>query len=137
MRVYEVRTTKSDYPFLIVANGYTQAIKILLTEKDVSDDDIKNVRLLDDYESDHVLLEERLVNCDILKTEVRMELEEKLPRWKKMTNGAAGGGERECFLIRSSAGHYFTSACIGGDNYYLVMDDLEQLPGIPKNGKDE
>lgn len=29
---------------------------------------------------------------------------------------------------------YFTSACVVGDNYYLELESLEQLPGLPKEG---
>lgn len=52
------------------------------------------------------------------------------PRWKRMENGAAGNSDHDIYLIRSSKGHYFTSSCIGGPNYYLELEDLEKLPGI-------
>lgn len=133
MRVFEIRTTKSDYPFLVVAEGFKQAVDILQREKQVYDGDITNVQQLDAYKGSHILLEPELTAHDIVEQEVRRELAEKMPHWQRMPNGAAGGGDRECFLIRSSAGHYFTSACIGGDGYYLNMDDLEQLPGITEN----
>lgn len=67
-----------------------------------------------------------------IRHEVRSEIFGKLPHWKKESYGAAGGGDRDIYLIRSSKGHYFTSACIGGDNYYLELKSLEQLPGLPK-----
>lgn len=51
-------------------------------------------------------------------------------RWKRMENGVAGNSDHDIYLIRSSKGHYFTSSCIGGSNYYLELEELEKLPGI-------
>lgn len=132
MRVFEIRTTKSDYPYLVVAEGFKQAVDILQREKQVYDGDIENVKRLDAYDSNHILLEPQLTARDAVEQEVRRELAGKLPHWQRMPNGAAGG-DRECYLIRSSRGHYFTSKCVGGDGYYLDMDSLEQLPGITEN----
>lgn len=129
MKAFEITTTKSDYPFLVLAEGFMEAVGILQRQKNVWDGNIINVRLLDTYNSNQILVKDLIVAKESLEEKVRRELEPKLPRWKKMTNGAAGG-DREKYLIRSSRGYYFTSACIGGQGYYLDMDELEQLPGI-------
>ena len=129
MRAFEVTTTKSDYPFLVLAEGFMEAVGILQRQKSVWDDDIINVRLLDAYNSNQILVKDLIIAKESLEEKVRCELEPKLPHWQQMPNGAAGG-DRKRYLIRSSKGHYFTSACIGGQGYYLDMDELEQLPGI-------
>lgn len=66
-----------------------------------------------------------------IRHEVRSEIFGSLPHWQKEPDGAAGG-ERECYLIRTARGYYFTSKCIGGPNHYLKLEDLEKLPGLPK-----
>ena len=132
MMVFEIKTKKSDYPFLVLADSFTEAVEILQREKNVWDGDIISVRYVDAYKGDHILVKELILAKDRLEEKVRRELEPTLPHWQKMPNGAAGGGDRDRYLIRSSRGHYFTSTCIGGDGYYLNMDDLEQLPGIER-----
>lgn len=129
MMVFEIKTTKSDYPFMVIADGFMEAVGILQRERNVWDGDIINVRLLEAYKSDHILVRDLILAEERLEEKVRRELEPKLPHWRQMPNGAAGG-DRERYLIRSSKGHYFTASCIGGNGYYLDMDDLEQLPGI-------
>lgn len=131
MQVFEIMTTRSDYPYIVIADGFKEAIETLY-DKGIYDSNIFSVRQLEDYKSDHILLEERLTAKADIEKEVRSELAKTMPQWKRMLNGAAGGGERDIYLIRSSKGHYFTSACIGGDNYYLELELLEQLPGLPK-----
>lgn len=129
MRAFEITTTNSDYPFLVLADGFMEAVGILQRQKNVWDGDIINVRLLDAYNSNQILVKDLIIAKESLEEKVRRELEPKLPHWRQMPNGAAGG-DRERYLIRSSKGHYFTASCIGGNGYYLDMDDLEQLPGI-------
>lgn len=131
MQVFEIKTNRSDYPYIVIADGFKKAIEMLY-DKGIYDSNIISVRQLEDYKSDHILLEERLTAKADIEKEVRNELAKTLPQWKRMLNGAAGGGDRDIYLIRSSKGHYFTSACIGGDNYYLELESLEQLPGLPK-----
>lgn len=131
MQVFEIKINRSDYPYIVIADGFKKAIKMLY-DKGIYDSNIISVRQLEDYKSDHILLEERLTAKADIEKEVRSELAKTMPQWKRMLNGAAGGGDRDIYLIRSSRGHYFTSACIGGDNYYLDLESLEQLPGIPK-----
>lgn len=133
MQVFEIKTNRSDYPYIVIADGFKKAIEMLY-DKGIYDSNIISVRQLEGYKSDHILLEERLTAKADIEKEVRSELAKTMPQWKRMPNGAAGGGERDIYLIRSSRGHYFTSACIGGDNYYLELESLEQLPGIPKEG---
>ena len=131
MQVFEIKTNRSDYPYIVIADGFKKAIEMLY-DKGIYDSNIISVRQLEDYKSDHILLEERLTAKADIEKEVRSELAKTMPQWKRMLNGAAGGGDRDIYLIRSSKGHYFTSACIGGDNYYLELESLEQLPGLPK-----
>jgi len=131
MQAFEIKTNKSDYPFLIIANGFKRAIEVLY-QKGIYDTDIVSVQQLETYKSDHILIEERLTSKEALREEVRRELQKDMPRWMPEPNGAAGGTDRDLYLIRTSKGNYFTSKCIGGTNYYLVLDTLEQLPGLPK-----
>lgn len=130
-QVFEIKTNRSDYPYIVIADGFKKAIEVLY-DKGICDSNIIYVRQLEDYKSDHILLGERLTAKADIEKEVRRELAKTMPQWKRMLNGAAGGGERDIYLIRSSRGYYFTSACIGGDNYYLELESLEQLPGLPK-----
>lgn len=131
MQAFEIKTNKSDYPFLIIASGFKRAIEMLY-QKGIYDTDIVSVQQLEAYKSDHILIEERLTSKEVLREEVRRELQKDMPRWLPEPNGAAGGTDRDLYLIRTSKGNYFTSSCIGGNNHYLVLDTLEQLPGLPK-----
>lgn len=131
MQAFEIKTNKSDYPFLIIANGFKRAIEVLY-QKGIYDTDIVSVQQLEAYKSDHILIEERLTSKEVLCEEVRRELQKDMPQWMPEPNGAAGGTDRDLYLIRTSKGNYFTSKCIGGTNHYLVLDTLEQLPGLPK-----
>ena len=132
MQAFEIKTNKSDYPFLVIANGFKKAVEMLIQNKSMYDSDIINVRKLEAYKGDHVLIEERLTAKEVLREEVRRELQKDMPRWMPEPDGAAGGTDRDIYLIRTSKGNYFTSKCIGGNNHYLVLDTLEQLPGLPK-----
>lgn len=131
MQAFEIKTNKSDYPFLIIANGFKRAIEMLY-QKGIYDTNIISVQQLEAYKSDHILIEERLTSKEVLREEVRRELQKDMPQWMPEPNGAAGGTDRDLYLIRTSKGNYFTSKCIGGTNHYLVLDTLEQLPGLSK-----
>jgi hypothetical protein len=135
MQVFEIKTNRSDYPYIVIADGIKKAIEMLY-DKGIYDSNIISVRQMEDYKSDHILIEERLTAKDVLREEVRRELQKDMPRWMPEPNGAAGGTDNELeydlYLIRTSKGHYFTSSCIGGPDHYLVLDTLEQLPGLPK-----
>ena len=131
MQAFTIKTNKSDYPFLVIADGFKSAVEVLY-QKGIYDTDIVSVQQLESVKSDHILIEERLTNKDALREEVRRELQEAMPKWVPEPNRAAGCADRNIYLIRTSKGHYFTSSCIGGNNHYLVLDTLEQLPGLPK-----
>lgn len=131
MQVFEIKTNRSDYPFIVIAEGFKKAVDILYG-KGIYDSNIICIQQLEEYKGDHILIEEQLTAKAEIEKEVRHELQKTMPHWNKMSNGAAGGGDRDIYLIRSSKGHYFTSACIGGDNHYLELESLEQLPGLPK-----
>lgn len=134
MQAFEIKTNRSDYPYIVIADGFKKALEILYA-KGIYDSNIISVQQLVGYKNDHILLEEHLTAKADIEKEVRRELAKTMPHWKRMLNGAAGGGDRDIYLIRSSRGHYFTSACIGGDNYYLELESLEQLPGLPKEDR--
>ena len=131
MHAFTIKTNKSDYPFLVIADGFKSAVE-LLYQKGIYDTDIISVQQMEAVKSDHILIEEWLTDKQVLREEVRRELQKDMPRWLPEPNGAAGGTDRDIYLIRTSKGHYFTSSCIGGNNHYLVLDTLEQLPGLPK-----
>ena len=131
MQAFTIKTNKSDYSFLVIADDFKSAVEVL-HQQGIYDTDIISVHQLLSVKSDHILIEERLTDKEVLREEVRRELQEAMPRWMPEPDGAAGGAGRDIYLIRTSKGHYFTSSCISGDNYYLVLDTLEQLPGLPK-----
>lgn len=131
MQAFTIKTNKSDYPFLVIADGFKSAVEVLY-QKGIYDTDIVSVQQMESVKSDHILIEERMTNKDALREEVRRELQEAMPKWMPEPAGAAGGADRDIYLIRTSKGYYFTSSCIGGNNHYLVLDTLEQLPGLTK-----
>lgn len=134
MRAFEVTTTTSDYPFLVLAEGFMEAVGILQRQKNVWDGDIINVRLLDAYNSNQILVKDLIIAKESLEEEVRHELQEKMPKWKPEPNGIAGGNHgNDLYLIRAARSYYFTAPCVGGANYYLELESLEQLAGLPKN----
>ena len=130
MQAFEIKTNRSDYPYIVIAKGFKNALDVLY-QKGIYDTNILSVQQIEDYKSDHILHEMEIKTKTELKEEVRREIQKDLPRWMPEPNGAAGG-DRDAYLIRSSKGHYFTSSCIGGDNHYLLLESLEQLPGLPK-----
>ena len=136
--VFKIKTARNDHPFLVLADGFMSAVGILQREKNVYDEDIISVQQLDGYKSDHILVKDLILTEERLEEKVRRELAQKLPHWKNMPDGIAGG-DIHSFLIRTQKGHYFTSSTVGGIGscYYLNMDDLEQLPGIAEKEKEE
>lgn len=135
MQVFEIKTNKSDYPYIVIADGFKKAVEILY-DKGIYDSNIISVNYKENYKSDHILIEECLTSKSEIEKKVRRELQDAMPHWKSMINGIAGCVDRELYLVRTSRGHYFTSKCIGGfsgDSYYLELDSLEQLSGLPKD----
>jgi hypothetical protein len=57
MRAFEIRTKRSDYPFLIIASSYKNAIDILRSTKEIYDIDIIMIQQLDDYKNGHIFIE--------------------------------------------------------------------------------
>lgn len=132
MQAFEIKTNKSDFPFLVIADGFKKAVEVLY-QKGIYDTDIVSVQQLETYKNDHILIEERLTAKETLREEVRREIQKDMPKWMPEPNGVAGSAEHDLYLIRKSKGHYFTSPCIGGgNNHFLVLDTLEKLPGLPK-----
>ena len=80
MQAFEIKTNKSDYPYLVIASGFKKAVEILY-EKGIYDTNIISVQQLEPYKSDHILIEERLTAKDVLREEVRRELQKDMPRW--------------------------------------------------------
>lgn len=66
---------------------------------------------------------------------LRAQLTEDMPRWRHMGGGAAGGGDRDTYLVRSFYGSYSLSTCIAGGDDYILLEELEKLPGLPKSKK--
>lgn len=66
-----------------------------------------------------------------IRRKVRHEASKEMPCWQYFPSGAAGGTDRDVYLIRSSRGNYHTSKCIAAGDRFLVLKDLEKLPGIP------
>ena len=126
MNVYEIKTDKSDYPFIVIAENFNKAFELLST-RNIYDSSVNSVKRLENYNSNNILIEERIISREEIKKEVYAELQKEMPHWEKMTNEAMGGGDRDCFLIRSSKGHYFTSRSVGPDEVYLDLDELENL----------
>lgn len=131
MQAFKVKTDKSDYPFLVIADGFKSAVDMLY-KKGIYDTEIISVQQMETGKSDHILIEERLTSEEVIREKVRRELQKNMPQWQHEPNGVVGSTDRDIYLIRTSKGHYFTSSCIGGTNHYLVLDTLEQLPGLPK-----
>ena len=131
MQAFTIKTNKSDYPFLVIADGFKSAVEVLY-QKGIYDTNIISVQQMETVKSDHILIEERLTDREVLREEVRRELQEALPKWMPEPDGLVGGADRDIYLIRTAKGNYFTASCIGGNNHYLVLDTLEQLPGLPK-----
>ena len=130
MQAFEIKTSRSDYPYLVIANGFKKAVEMLY-QKGIYDSDIISVQQLESYKNDHIIHEWELTEREELKKEMRSEVQKTMPQWlPEPNNGAAGGSDRDVYLIRTSKGHYFMSSCIGGNNHYLVLDTLEQLPGL-------
>ena len=131
MQAFTIKTNKSDYPFLVIADGFKSAVEVL-HQQGIYDTDIVSVQQMEAVKSDHILIEERLTDKEVLREEVRRELQEAMPKWMPEPYGAAGGADRDIYLRRVAKGYYLTSSCIGGAGHYLVLDTLEQLPGLPK-----
>ena len=131
VNAFEIKTNKSDYPFLVIASGFKKAVEILY-KIGIYDTNIIRVQQLEPYKSDHILHEGELKTKEEFKEQVRRELQKDMPRWLPEPDGASGCSDRDLYLIRTSKGNYYTSSCIGGNNYYLELDTLKQLPGLPK-----
>ena len=134
MMAFKIKTTTSDYPYLVLADGLIEAVEIAQRKKKMYDGNIISVQQLNAYNTGHILVKDLILAEEQLEDKVRSKLEPKLPHWKKIPDGIAGG-DSDRILIRFSRGQYIVSSCIGGDGYYLDMDDLEQLPGLPDNHK--
>lgn len=70
MRAFEITTTNSDYPFLVLAEGFMEAVGILQRQKNVWDGDIINVRLLDTHNSNQILVKDLIVAKESLEEKV-------------------------------------------------------------------
>ena len=80
MQAFNIKTNKSDYPFLVIADGFKSAVEVLY-QKGIYDTDIVSVQQLESVKSDHILIEERLTDREVLREEVRRELQEAMPKW--------------------------------------------------------
>ena len=94
MQVFKIKTNRSDYPYIVIADGFKNAVELLYA-KGIYDSNIIFVQQCEDYKSDHILIEEKLTAKAEIEKEVRHELQKTMPQWKRMLNGAAGGGDRD------------------------------------------
>ena len=134
MRAFEIKTEKSDSPYMVVADNFIMAVDTLKkAEVITSANDIVNIRKLDNFGGDHILVEAAITDKEKMRQQIREELLEKLPQWKHFGNGACGGGNKDIYLIRTSDGHYFTSSCLSAGNCYLELKSLENLSGIQED----
>lgn len=58
MRAYRITTTKSDYPYLIIANNIVSAIDLFVDKTSISELDIVNITPFNEYSSDHIIVNE-------------------------------------------------------------------------------
>ena len=100
MKAFEIKTNRSDYPFLVIASGFKKAVEMLY-QKGIYDSDIISVQQLEAYKNDHILHEWQIAEKERLKNEVTVELQKTMPRWLPEPNGAAGGTDRDIYLIRT------------------------------------
>lgn len=66
MQAFTIKTKKSDYPFLVIADGFKSAVEVL-HHQGIYDTDIISVQQLESVKSDHILIEERLTNREVLR----------------------------------------------------------------------
>jgi len=59
MQAFTIKTSKSDYPFLVIANGLKKAIDALF-QKGIYDTDIISVQNMESVTSNHIIIEEHL-----------------------------------------------------------------------------
>ena len=114
-------------------------IELTEFEKALSDYNIEGESFICGHDEIECKHEVRRIACEllplarkILEHDIRREILHNMPHWQRNGSGAAGGCQREIYLIRSSEWHYFTSTCIGPNDVYLKLDELEKLPGIPR-----
>lgn len=68
----------------------------------------------------------------ILGHDIRRDILHDMPHWQR-SGGAMGGCDRDIYLVRSSKGYYIPSSCVGPNDVYLTLADLEKLPGVPRD----
>ena len=131
MKAFEVKTNVCHQPVLVIASGLKEAVEMVHLQG-IRDKDIISVQQLEAYRDENILHEGEIKRREELRDEVTADIQKTLPRWRRMGNGAMGGSDRDVFLIRTARGHYRTSSCVcGSDVYYLELEALEQLPGLP------
>lgn len=69
MQAFTIKTSKSDYPFLVIADGFKNAIDTLF-QKGIYDTDIISVQNMESFVSDHIIIEEPLSQ---IKTKTSIE----------------------------------------------------------------
>ena len=80
MKAFEIKTKKSDYPYLVIAGGFGKAVEAMRM-KGIYDTDIISVRQLETYKDGHILHEDELKTREDIKDEVRQELQK--PAWSE------------------------------------------------------
>lgn len=58
MRAYRITTTKSDYPYLVIANNITSAVDLFIRNTTACELDIVSITPFNEYSSDHIIVNE-------------------------------------------------------------------------------
>jgi hypothetical protein len=58
MEAYTIKTNKSDYPFLVIADGFKNAVEVL-RQRGIYDIDIVSVQKMESFKNSHILIEEQ------------------------------------------------------------------------------
>lgn len=61
MQAFTIKTSESDYPFLVIADGFKNAVEVLY-QKGIYDTDIISVQNMESFVSDHIIIEEHLIS---------------------------------------------------------------------------
>ena len=127
--IFKVKTNKSEYPYLIVADNFKDALEILKTQ-DVYDDNIIGIEQLNEYKKNHILIANTITDKEKLTTQIKKELTQTLPHWKKMGNGLQGNNINDILLVRLSRNNYIITSAVTKNDTYIELNTLEQLPGL-------
>ena len=64
MEVFEIKTHRSSYPFLVIANSIKKAINIFINKTILDESDIDSIEHLDRYKSSHIIIDNDNINSN-------------------------------------------------------------------------